>query len=174
MASFPRVTRSVRSAPEKVDLAHLLSYRLTIVANQLSRSQLMRFASIAEISLPEWRILVLVNNFGPLSVKSLSRYAGLDFGQTSRIVSRMSENDLISKERRDDARSVNLTLTTKGRALHRRLWTVAMQSNGDFLESLNKTEREVLMAALDTLSGKAKASIEASERRAVTAAKRAA
>lgn len=174
MASSPRVTRSVRSAPEKVDLANLLSYRLSIVANQLSRSQLMRFASISEISLPEWRILVLVNNFGPLSVKSLSRHAGLDFGQTSRIVSRMSENELIRKDRTDDARSVNLALTTKGRALHRRLWTVAMQCNSDFLESLSKSERDVLMAALDTLSGKAKASIEASVRRAVTAAKRAA
>jgi DNA-binding MarR family transcriptional regulator len=145
----------------KDDLVNLLSYRLSVVANLMSRSQLMRFAPIAGVSLPEWRVLVLVNSYGPLSVKSLSRRAGLDFGQTSRLVSRMADGGFIVKRPTDDARSVDLLLTAQGKALHRRLWKVAMQSNTDFLANLSTEERKVLLSALDKLTSKAKSSMEA-------------
>jgi DNA-binding MarR family transcriptional regulator len=159
--------------PSKSDLAALLSYRLSVVSNLLSRSQLMLFEPISDISQPEWRVLVLVNSYGPLSVKSLSKHAALDFGQTSRLVSRMCDGGLIVKKPTDDARSINLSLTAKGRALHRRLWKVVMQCNSDFLGSLSDVEQRVLMSALDTLTAKAKALMETNLHRAGTAAKRA-
>ena len=45
-------------------------------ASLLSRAQLARFGDVAEISLAEWRTLVLVGTFGPLSVKELAKRAG--------------------------------------------------------------------------------------------------
>ncbi|MGE0807176.1 MAG: MarR family winged helix-turn-helix transcriptional regulator [Burkholderiaceae bacterium] len=153
MASTSRV---VRIDPSQADLDHLLSYRLSVVSNLLSRSLLKRLESAAEITLPEWRVLVLVNTYGPLSVKALSRHAGLDFGQASRLVSRMCESDLIVKKPTDDARSVDLQLTAQGRALHRKLWTIAMRSNDQFLASLNQAERKLLYGALDTLAAAAR------------------
>lgn len=162
MPANPRLVRIPRS---QADIEQLLSYRLSIVSNLLSRSQLARFQVLAEISLPEWRALVLVSSYGPLSVKSLSRHAGADFGQTSRLVSRMCEAGLIAKERTSDARSVNLSLTPEGRALHRRLWTVAMQCNDAFLESLTAAERKALTSALDKLAVKAKATLHPEKQR---------
>ena len=148
--------RVVRSDPSKADLDNLLSYRLSVVSNLLSRNLLMRFEAISDISLPEWRILVLVNTYGPLSVKSLARHAGLDFGQASRVVGRMCLDGLIAKEKTADARSVNLSLTAEGFALHSKLWRAARQCNGEFLASLSDAERTTLIAALDTLTDKAR------------------
>lgn len=158
--------RASRPAGARSDIESLLSYRLLVVANLLSRSQLLRFGPVAAISLAEWRTLVLVNTFGPLSVKSLARHAGLDFGQTSRLVSRMFDGGLIEKQRGDDARSVILSLTASGRALHRRLWNVAMRCNDDFLHSLSESSRKGLLAALDTLTAVAKASLKSRRRSA--------
>lgn len=153
---MPSASRTARGSQKKSDIASLLSYRLLVVSSLLSRSQLRQFGSISGISLAEWRTLALVGNFGPLAVKGLSRHAGLDFGQTSRLVSRMFENGLIGKKRGDDGRSITLSLTPAGRALHRRLWTVAMRCNDEFLASLSSASRKGLLDALDTLTAKAK------------------
>ncbi|MBM3519003.1 MAG: MarR family transcriptional regulator [Alphaproteobacteria bacterium] len=157
MASNARTEGSGRNAR---DIENLLSYRLLVVANLLSRSQLMRFGPMSAISLAEWRTLALVTSFGPLSVKSLARYANLDLGQTSRLVSRMCDIGLIEKQRGDDARSVILSVTASGRALHRRLWRVAMRCNNGFLNSLSSSSRRGLLEALDTLTAAAKATLK--------------
>jgi DNA-binding MarR family transcriptional regulator len=168
----------MRSAPDvvvpdsKADLAQLLSHRLAVVANLLSRSQVMRFEAVSDISLPEWRVLVLVNNQGPLPVKQLAEEAGLDFGQASRLVSRMCENGMIVKDKTDDARSVLLSLTAAGKALHRKLWKVATQTNQDFLETLGQKEPTVLLKALDSLSDAAEESIKRSRRKVELASRR--
>lgn len=140
----------------KADLAHLLSYRLSVVSNLLSRSLVRRFQSISEISLPEWRMLVLVSVYAPVTVKSLSRHAGLDFGQTSRLVTRMCEMGRMIKTPGEDARSVELSLTTQGRALHRKLWAVAMECNDSYLHGLSAAQQELLFGALDTLAAAAR------------------
>jgi DNA-binding MarR family transcriptional regulator len=154
MATTTRARRSNRN-----DISGLLSYRLVVVSTLLTRSQLARFAAVSYISLSEWRTLALVGSFGPLSVKSLSRHAGLDFGQTSRLASAMCANGLIEKARAEDGRSVTLALTDEGRALRRRLWAVAMRCNAEFLDSLGAADRKGLLSALDKLAAKAKATL---------------
>ena len=150
---------------ERAGISDLLSYRLVVVSTLLTRSQLKEFASVSDISLSEWRTLALVGSFGPLSVKSLSRHAGLDFGQTSRLVSTMCESGLIEKSRAEDGRSVMLSLTAAGRALRRRLWAVAMRCNEEFLASLSPASRRGLMDALDTLTKKARTALAAGSAR---------
>jgi DNA-binding MarR family transcriptional regulator len=148
-----------RRKADRNDISSLLSYRLVVVSTLLTRSQLARFASVSNISLSEWRTLALVGSFGPLSVKALSRHAGLDFGQTSRLVSAMCASGLVEKARGEDGRSVTLSLTAEGRELRKRLWAVAMRCNEEFLDSLSPASRNGLMDALDTLTAKARATL---------------
>jgi DNA-binding MarR family transcriptional regulator len=158
---------SARARPSqgRTEIENLLSYRLTVVAALLSRSQLARFQAVSGISLAEWRTLVLVSNFGPLTVKDLSRRAGLDFGQTSRLVSRMSDSGLVEKERAEDARSVILSLSAAGRALQRDLWNLAMRCNDEFLGTLSDTDRRGLMNSLETLAATARRSLVSAGKR---------
>jgi len=146
----------------RVDLNNLLSYRLSVVSNLLSRQQFKRFSRVSTISHPEWRLLVLVNAYGPLPVKSLSRRAGLDFGQTSRLVSRLCESGLVQKKATIDARSVDLAVTAKGRALHRKLWKLAMECNDALLSDITDTQKKTFMRVLDALTASVRAGIDPS------------
>lgn len=76
----------------------------------------------------------------------------------------MCDNGLIEKQRGDDARNVILSVTASGRALHRRLWSVAMRCNDDFLSTLNASSRKGLLNALNTLTAAAKASLKGQRR----------
>lgn len=150
-------SRAARIDPGQADLDQLLSHRLSTVSNLLSRGLLERFTPAAGITLPEWRVLVLVNGHEPLSVKALSRHAGLDFGQASRLVSRLCDAGLIVKKPTGDARRVDLRLTAQGRALHRKLWTIAMRGNEQLLAGLSEAERRLLLGVLDRLADMARA-----------------
>jgi DNA-binding MarR family transcriptional regulator len=134
------------------DLDDLLTYRLSVIAGLLSRRQFAEFAAVAEISQMEWRALVLVASRGPITVKSLARHLAADFGQTSKLASRLCDAGLVVKQPVEDARSVSLALTPAGRALHRRLWPVAMRCNQRFLDALGKAQQRALIRALDALA----------------------
>ncbi len=154
-------------------LHQLLSYRLSVVSSLLSRAQLKRFGPVSDLTGPEWRVLVLVHTYAPLSVKALSKHAGIDFGQTSRLVSRMCELGHVVKTPTDDGRQVNLLLTPSGKALHRKLWSAAMACNNTFLSVLTEAQKEALFTGLDALAGAVKADLareESPPRRAARAA----
>lgn len=156
---MPGKSAVLRLDPDRPGLADLLSYRLSVVSNLLSRTLHTRLNAISDISLPEWRVLVLVGSYQPLPVKSLAIHAGLDFGQASRLVRRMCELGHMVKQPTDDGRSVNLSLTPRGRALHRKLWDVAMACNDAYLAELSAAQRTALFGALDVLAATAKADL---------------
>lgn len=138
----------------KAKLTHineLLSYRLSVIGNLISHTLAARFAPVTDLSLLEWRAITLLNSYGPLTVKELARHAALDFGYTSRLVTRLNARGLVSKNSGSDARSVDLSLTTAGHALHKRLWNIAMECNSQLLELLKPADRAVLLNSLDIL-----------------------
>ena len=156
MPDRPDVLHLDRGKPA---LANLLSYRLSVVSTLLSRTLLRRLNAISDISLPEWRVLVLVSSYQPLTVKILAMHAGLDLGQASRLVRRMCESNYVVKTPTDDARRVSLSLTGQGRALHRKLWDVAMSCNDGYLAALSTVQRNALFGALEALTTAAKADL---------------
>jgi DNA-binding MarR family transcriptional regulator len=149
--------------PGTADLHGLLSYRLSVVANLLSRTQMQRLGPASGLLQHEWRALVLVNSYGPLPLSKLARHAGLDLGQTSRIVAKLVDAGYIARNPGADARSSDLVLTPAGRALHRKLWRIAMQCNDELLAALTPRQHEVLLSVLDTLAGAAQAALDSAD-----------
>lgn len=144
----------VLAKPSRANLTHineLLSYRLSVIGNLISHTLAARFAPVTDLSLLEWRTITLLNAYGPLTLKALARHAALDFGYTSRLVTRLNARGLVAKNSGSDARSVDLSLTTAGQALHKRLWNIAMECNNHLLELLKPADRAVLLKSLDIL-----------------------
>lgn len=148
-----------------VTITELLSYRIAVVANMLSRGAAVRFRSSFGISLGEWRIIALLGEKEPRSLNELGRAANLDIGQASRVVSVLSQRAVIS---RDDpsgrGRPVWLTLTDDGRKLYEDLIAAARGRHESMLASLTDKERRMLDRLLDKLTATAK-SMLADERR---------
>jgi DNA-binding MarR family transcriptional regulator len=140
----------------------LLSYRLHVVANLLSRGAELRYRREFGVSLWEWRTIALLGAAeGGQSLGALAKAAGIDKGQMSRVVSGLAARRLMLRAiAAEDARGVRLTLTRAGRSLYAGLIRAAAQRNDAFLECLSPKERAAFLEALDKLAARAKQFIE--------------
>ena len=150
------------STIELPGIRQLLSYRLHVVANLLSRGAELRYRREFGVSLWEWRTVALLGGAeGPMSLGALARAAGIDKGQMSRVVSGLASRRLVLRAiDADDARGVRLTLTRAGRTLYSGLIRAAAERNDAFLDCLSAKERATFLDALDKLGARAKALIE--------------
>ncbi len=143
-------------------IRELLSFRLHVLANLLSRGAEMRYRREFGVSLWEWRTVALLGGAaGPLSLNELALAAGIDKSQMSRVVSGLAGRGIVLRRAdAEDARGVRLTLTPAGRKLYAGLMRAASERNEAFLAALAPREREGLEAALGKLAARAKTFIQ--------------
>ncbi len=149
------------STSEPPGVRELLSYRLRVVANLLSRGAELRFRREFGVSLWEWRAVALLGGARePLSLNALAAAAGIDKSQMSRVISGLTARRLVLRAiDADDARGVRLTLTRAGRQLSQSLVRAAAERNDAILGCLSARERAAFEGALDKLAARAKAFI---------------
>ncbi|MGH8690713.1 MAG: MarR family winged helix-turn-helix transcriptional regulator [Burkholderiales bacterium] len=143
-------------------IRELLSYRLHVVANLLSRGAEMRYRREFGVSLWEWRSVALLGGAGqPLSLNELARAAGIDKSQMSRVVSGLAERRIVLRQSdANDGRGVRLRLSKSGIRLYEGLIGAAAERNAAFLGCLSARERECLEGALAKLAGEARRLIQ--------------
>jgi DNA-binding MarR family transcriptional regulator len=147
-------------------IRELLSYRLHRVANLLSRGAEMRYRREFGVSLWEWRTVALLGGAGePQSLNELARAAGMDKGQMSRVVSGLTQREIVFRETdANDARGIRLSLTRPGRTLYRKLISAAAERNSAFLGCLSAKERACLEQAMTKLAHEARSFIQEEKR----------
>jgi DNA-binding MarR family transcriptional regulator len=140
----------------------LLSYRLHVVANLLSRGAAMRYKREFGVSLWEWRTIALLGPpQAPLSLNDLAAAAGLDKSQMSRVVAGLVARGLVARGADEsDGRGVRLALTRSGERVCEGLIRAAGERNAAFLGCLSRSERECLEGALRKLGEQARAFIQ--------------
>jgi DNA-binding MarR family transcriptional regulator len=143
-------------------IRELLSYRLHVVANLLSRSAELRYRREFGVSLWEWRTVALLGGAQePLSLNELARSAGIDKSQMSRVVSGLTERRLVLRASdSNDARSVRLMLSKSGRRLYERLIDAAAERDAAFRDCLSEKEKQAFDSALAKLAEHARDMIE--------------
>jgi DNA-binding MarR family transcriptional regulator len=137
-----------------VAISGLLSYRLSRTSSAMSRSAAVRYRRDFDVSLGEWRAIALIAADPTLTLNRLARRAGLDKAQMSRVVSRLTERDLVNRTA-GSGRSSQLALTEEGTRVYRGLITAANERDADFLAALSAEEARVLDSALDKLAARA-------------------
>jgi len=162
MSPTPIRAGKAPAAVRAAAIRDLLSYKLHVVANLLSRGAALRYRREFGVSLMEWRTIALLGGEAPQSLNQLARLAGLDKSQMSRVVAGLTARALVLRAiDGDDARGVRLSLTAAGARLYRGLIAAANQRNDAFLAALDAHERRVLDTALDKLAGVARDFIHA-------------
>jgi len=146
----------------------LISYRLHVVANLLSRGAELRYRREFGVSLWEWRSIALLGGTqGALSLNELSRAAGIDKSQMSRVVTGLTERRLVLRAAdADDARGVRLTLSKAGRKLYQDLIGAAAERDEIFRRCLTKDETEAFNKVLGKLTGQARELIDREKQQA--------
>jgi DNA-binding MarR family transcriptional regulator len=152
-----------------ITIKQLLSYRLHVVANLLSRGAAMRYKREFGMSLAEWRTIALLGEQARLSLNELARAAGLDKSQMSRVVSGLTERGFVARGAdENDGRGVQLSLSQAGVRAYQGLIRAAAERNAAFLGCLTKEERDRLESALVKLGARARDFIDQEQALATT------
>ncbi len=107
------------------ELRAFIPYLLARVGSLTAQSIAPRLDA-AGITLHKWRVLMVLHFQGPLTLVELSRIIGVNTSTLSRLVGRMVERGLVSRQRsRQDARTVQISLKRDGEAMFHDLWPVA-------------------------------------------------
>ena len=144
------------------EIRDLLSYRVHMVANLLSRGAELRYRREFGVSLWEWRTIALLGGAEePLSLGDLARSAGIDKSQMSRVVAGLTKRRIVLRATDPgDGRGVRLTLTKGGRKVYVGLIRAAGERDAAFRNCLTKAEREAFERVLTKLAGQARSLIE--------------
>ena len=144
------------------EITDLLSYRVHMVANLLSRGAELRYRREFGVSLWEWRTIALLGAAEePLSLGHLARAAGIDKSQMSRVVSGLARRRMVLREAQPgDGRGVRLTLTKSGRKVYDGLIRAAGERDTALRNCLTKNERQAFDRVLTKLAGQARELIE--------------
>jgi DNA-binding MarR family transcriptional regulator len=108
------------------------------------------------LTYPQYLVMLVLWEQRSITVKDLSAALRLDSGTLSPLLKRMEAHGLVRRRRRrDDERSVEITLTEEGEALQRKAGSVpgrlvrALEIASDELVTLRETLRRLTATALD-------------------------
>jgi DNA-binding MarR family transcriptional regulator len=148
------------------EIRDLLSYRLHVVANLLSRGAELRYRREFGVSLWEWRTLALLGaSAEPLSLNDLAHAAGIHKSQMSRVVSGLARRRLVRRAADPvDGRGVHIALSPSGRRMYEGLIEAAAERDAAFRECLSAREKQVLEQVLAKLTGQAREFIRREKR----------
>lgn len=133
-------------------LHDLINVKLNVVNVKMSRQVGQTVHKLAELRLPEWRILALLADEGALSQADIRGQIGMDKGQISRTVKSMFKNELISSDAAEGkSRNIRLSLTDKGRDIHQRVDVMMERRNRELLASLSPEQQGSLYEGLELL-----------------------
>ena len=140
------------------EIRDLLSYRLHVVANLLSRGAELRYRRQFGVSLWEWRTLALLGAASaPLSLNHLAHAAGIHKSQMSRVVSGLTRRRMVRRAADPaDARGVHLELSKSGRKVYEGLIEAAAERDAAFRDCLSSREKQMFDVALAKLAGQAR------------------
>ncbi len=137
-------------------LADFLPYRLSITSNAVSDRVAAVYQARFGLKVPEWRVLAVISERGRATQAALVDATQMDKMTVSRAATALVGRSLLARTRAGDRRTLELSLTSQGAALHAEIAPLAIAIETELLASFTTAEREQLMALLKRLETCAK------------------
>ena len=139
-------------ADTQTRLSDFIPYRLAITSNAVSSLISGEYHSEFGLKIPEWRIMAVLGDAGPLTQRDLVRATLMDKVAVNRACKMLGERGLVTRTPNDaDGRSHHLWLTDEGRAMYDRIWPNALSTYERIFAALSPAETAKLRALLDKL-----------------------
>lgn len=146
---------------EAKSVADLLSYQLLRLSNTLALYSSRRYREQFGVTLPEWRVLSIIAARGTTTAREISRILATDKGWVSLSVESLRRRRLVeTSSDAQDSRKIPLSLSQRGRTLHRAIVTIARQRQRRLLTTMSKHAAAMLVATLDRLQEEADRMLE--------------
>jgi DNA-binding MarR family transcriptional regulator len=133
-------------------LAAFLPYRLSVTSNRVSEMIASRYRALFNLSVPEWRIIAITTENGPVSQQAICNLTYMDKVTVSRAAIALVERGLLARHPNpDDKRSHLLGLTTAGRELYQAIAPRALDMESRIFATLSVKDRERLKSLLSQI-----------------------
>lgn len=136
-------------------LERFVPFRLSVLANRMTRAVAGVYARRFNVSAPEWRTLAVLGRFGAMTANSVVERTAMDKVRVSRAVTRLLELNYITR-RTDplDRRRAILDLTASGTNVYRQIAPRALAVERELLQALDPDERAAFEAAISKLENR--------------------
>lgn len=133
-------------------LSERVTYRLSRLQAKLNAQARRLLKDVADLTLTEWRVLVMINETDGVTMAEIGRRTQFDKGQLSRCIKGMVQKKLLTVLSDEaDMRLRGLRITDEGRRRFALAWP-AMRRRQDILTgSMSAEARAALWAAMDHL-----------------------
>jgi len=154
-------SRKKATAPARVSLAQLrsikpeelITYRVALLSHLIGQAVERSVSQPLELTSRQWRVMMLLNRFGPSTSGQIAASGPLDHSQVSRVSYELADKGLISMHADPhDRRKQALALTPAGTDLLRRGLVESMKRQQRFRDCLAQEEYAALDRALDALT----------------------
>jgi DNA-binding MarR family transcriptional regulator len=133
-------------------LERFTPFRLSVLANRMTRAVARVYMRRFKLSAPDWRTLAVLGRFGAMSANHVGDRTAMDKVRVSRSVSRLLDLGFITR-RSDpqDRRRAILDLTPAGLGVYRQIVPRALAIETELLATLSAEERMAFDATLTKL-----------------------
>ncbi|MCY1672391.1 MarR family winged helix-turn-helix transcriptional regulator [Novosphingobium sp. SL115] len=139
-------------------LSDFMPYRMAITSNAVSSLIAGEYRSEFGLKIPEWRIMAVLGDAGPLTQRDLVRSTLMDKVAVNRACKVLEERGLVQRSPNEmDGRSHHLELTTSGCELHGQIWPQAVEMYERIFAAITPREQEKLRSILEKLLKAARA-----------------
>jgi len=134
---------------EKTPLSEFLPYQLSITSNAVSGRIALEYRQRFGLSVPEWRVMAVLGDAGPLTQRDLTRLTLMDKVAVNRACKVLEERGLaVRQPNAADGRSHLLELTDAGRAMHGQIMPLALEMERRLFASFTEEEVETFRSLL--------------------------
>ncbi len=139
-----------------LQLESFLPYRLSLLSNAVSGAIAAVYGDKFAISMPEWRIMMILAEYPDISADEVCRRTKIEKSVVSRAVARLLKRHLINRDvdDRDRRRSI-LRLTETGLSVYDEVMPIARDYEAKLLSDLTAGELETFNGMIDKLMEKA-------------------
>ncbi len=137
-------------------LDDFLPYRLSVAANAVSDVVASAYQSRFGLSIPQWRLMAVLGEGGPMTPQALCARTVMDKVTVSRAAAALHERRLVEREPNvSDGRSHRVGLTAAGQDLYAQIAPLALAHEARLLESFTPFERATMQNLLRRLQAAA-------------------
>ena len=137
-------------------LGNFLPYLLSITSTSISRRIADEYETRFGLVIPEWRVMAVLGDAGPMTQRDLVRATMMDKVAVNRACKSLEDRALVVRSPNAlDGRSHHLELTEQGRAVHAEVMVIALDMEDRLFRVLSADERRQFKAMLGRLRDQA-------------------
>ena len=137
-------------------LESFLPYRLSLLSNAISGAIAAVYGDKFAISMPEWRIMMILAEYPDISADEVCRRTKIEKSVVSRAVARLLSRHLVNRDvDEEDRRRSILRLSETGLSVYDEVMPIARNYEAELLADLTAEELEAFNATIDKLMAKA-------------------